>query len=66
MVSREPNGSKAMTRTEQITKIIDHCRDGMLTMTECHNKLAEMQVYGGWDQLDFTGYDYVAQRWVQS
>lgn len=54
-----------MNRDATITKIIDQCLDGLLTMVEAHSKLDALQVRGGFDKLRYVGFDYRAQQWVE-
>lgn len=54
-----------MTRTEQITTTLRHCRDGLITLADCSAKLDRMQVRGGFDGLHYYGYDYHDQKWIE-
>lgn len=53
-----------MTRYEQIIRTIHHCRDGLITLAEATASLDRMQVRGGFDGIDYTGFDYRDQCWI--
>lgn len=54
-----------MNRDAEITRTIDWCLDGLLTVREAIARLEEFQVRGGFNRLSYTGYDYAAQQWVE-
>ena len=53
-----------MTRSEQIRQIIDLQSTGLYTETKANAELDKLKVRGGFDGLDFTGYDYQEQKWI--
>jgi hypothetical protein len=53
------------TRREYIESVIRLCLDGLETLEVTTQLLDECQVRGGFVGLDYTGFDYRAQRWIE-
>lgn len=53
-----------MATMKTAEEYIEMCRDGLLTVAECTERLERLQVRGGWEGTHFTGYDYRNQRWI--
>ena len=51
-------------RTITIQDWFDHWKAGLLTDTEFLSGLENLDIYGGVEGGEFTGYDYTNQCWI--